>query len=538
MPLSQLTWSFAWKTTASVLLLFVSSYLFKLLVLWPLRSPLRRLPGPKAPGWFVGHLRTILDPNISHKALHNYMNDYGKTFKVQGLGYFDDRLITFDTRAITHILHRAVENYPKPWQSRAIIARLIGEGLFVSEGDQHKRQRKILNPAFSGQSLRDLIPTFVDKAEELRDRWASLIASGTEHIDCAPWLGRATFDIIGLAGFDYQFNAIQNEDNELHLAYRDMFNLAVNHNNQMVKTALEIYFPFIEWLFPDKRNRQIRRSQAVISRIGSKLVSEKREAILSEKGGLSADHVGNKDILSLLIKSNLAEAEGQRLSDEELLAQVSTFLLVGSESTSISLSWTLYLLAQNTDIQTKLRDEVLQNPSQASLLDLPFLDNVVKEALRLIPPVHGTLRAAVKDDFIPTSEPVTMKDGTQQFGVNIAKGQFVQVAYDGFNLMKEVWGEDAWDFVPSRWENLPDAVRSQPGLVTGLMSFSLGPHSCIGARFSIIQMKFLLATLISAFIFSDPPNTAKVYCIVTRPYTRGQFSKGSRLPLRVTPCFS
>jgi len=78
--------------------------------------------------------------------------------------------------------------------------------------------------------------------------------------------------------------------------------------------------------------------------------------------------------------------------------------------------------------------------------ELPFLDNVMKETLRLIPPVHSSLRVAMKDDFIPTRYPVKMRNGEERYGIPIEKGQFVHVAMEGFNLDKSVWGEDAWTF--------------------------------------------------------------------------------------------
>lgn len=136
--------------------------------------------------------------------------------------------------------------------------------------------------------------------------------------------------------------------------------------------------------------------------------------------------------------------------------QMNTFFFAGSDTTSLGIGYTLMLLAKYPEIQTRLRDEILASHPPAedevdsfdfSVIDnLPFLDNVCKESLRIIAPVHSSLRAALKDDVIPTENPVKMNDGSIVHGVPIRKGQFVHVPIEGFNLDKSIWGPDAWSF--------------------------------------------------------------------------------------------
>jgi cytochrome P450 len=168
---------------------------------------------------------------------------------------------------------------------------------------------------------------------------------------------------------------------------------------------------------------------------------------------------------------------------------INTMLFAGSDTTSLALAWTLHLLATHPEVQTVLRTELvsLQNsvadpsdPTIFSILDeLPQLDNVIRESLRLIPPVHSSLRVAMEDDMIPTSDPVRMRDGTiASDGVYIKKGTFVHVALEGINMLRDVWGDDAPEFRPARWENLPEAVKQNPGIYAGIMTFSHGPRVC------------------------------------------------------------
>jgi cytochrome P450 len=185
--------------------------------------------------------------------------------------------MSFDFRVISHVLTSS--NYQKPWQTRSFLGRLIGRGettlvslsveaserdipgIFSMEGDEHKFQRRILAPAFTLQAIKNITPVFFRKAEELHDRWKDIIdgaaspvveASSTatssasnsgDIIDVAHWISRASFDVIGLAGFDYDFHSLQDETEEVYDAYRRMFNIA--DQGLGLREILELYFPIL-----------------------------------------------------------------------------------------------------------------------------------------------------------------------------------------------------------------------------------------------------------------------------------------------------
>jgi cytochrome P450 len=156
----------------------------------------------------------------------------------------------------------------------------------------------------------------------------------------------------------------------------------------------------------------------------------------------------------------------QRISDEDILHTINTFMFAGSDTTSLALTWTLFLLAQHSTLQSRLREELLSIAPSAEpqltqdeieslhniLAGLPFLHNVARESLRLIPPLHSSLRVATQDDEVPTSYPVHIRkaDGNvvKEVGrtVTVPKGCFVHVPVEAFNLDKGMWGEDAWEF--------------------------------------------------------------------------------------------
>jgi hypothetical protein len=182
-----------------------------------------------------------------------------------------------------------------------------------------------------------MTPVFFQKAEELRDKWDSLVSSPASvndmkfpppHalpyssppsladvvIDVAHWFSRATFDVMGLTGFDYHFRALQCESEEVYLAYRNMFNLA--DKDPGFRGLVKLYFPIIEKILvsdtislaatqltpfssqPNEATRITKESQRVIREAGQQLIQSKKTAILAEKA--SAREITEKDILSLL----------------------------------------------------------------------------------------------------------------------------------------------------------------------------------------------------------------------------------------------
>ena len=202
----------------------------------------------------------------------------------------------------------------------------------------------------------------------------------------------------------------------------------------------------------------------MIADAGRRVVAAKREEVLAK-----AHQIGDatdRDILSLLskthpsfsylvsltrttVKSNMSEDPARRMSDGELMDQISTLLFAGSDTTSLAIAWCLHHLSLNPRIQERLREELrsLHSAEDMSLVDrLPYLNAVVQETLRLCPPAHSTIRVAMEDDAIPLSHPAKLRDGTIMREVHIRKGSYVHIPIEGLNMSKDIWGEDALIF--------------------------------------------------------------------------------------------
>jgi len=217
--------------------------------------------------------------------------------------------------------------------------------------------------------------------------------------------------------------------------------------------------------------------------------------------------------------------------------------VAGHETTSTATTWALFSLTQSPEVQNKLREELLQisteSPTMEDLMGLPYLDAVVRETLRLHSPVASLAKVAMKDDLIPLDIPFIDIKGNTQRAIRINKGDSVFIPVRAVNRSKSVWGEDAAEFRPERWESIPEAAHHVPGVWGNQLSFSAGPRACIGYRFSLVEMKALLFALVRAFEFElavpakdiAPSSTS----IVQRPHVLTELEKGSQLPVFIKP---
>ncbi|KAI0037047.1 cytochrome P450 [Vararia minispora EC-137] len=484
--------------------------------------PLSRMPGPKRVSWLYGSVpaKDATD-EVALFLEESWLREYGPTFKVfSNLGA--QLLYTVDTLALKHILSRG-DIYYKSEVLRYYLGRMLGKGLLIVDGEEHKQQRRVMNPAFGPMQVHRFTGLFVEKSNEMTDAWLKLCSQTTRQdgklrLDAFAWLNKTTLDIIGLAGFHYDFDSLNAPD---------------EHPNVLNEA-------------PTARHSGTAKAQETIRTIGMKLITEKKAAILASHA-TAGDAVKRKDfegydLLTLLIKSNMASdlPESARMTDDEILAQVPTFIVAGHETTSTAVAWALFAMSCFRDVQNKLRAELrtlsTDTPTEAELTSLTYLDHVVREILRLHPPVYGTSRVAERDDVIPLREPYTDIDGVVHHEIHVRKGDFINIPIMPVHRRAEIWGDDAHD--PERWENIPDAVKDIPTVWGNLMTFVAGQHSCIGYRFAIIEMKALLFSIVRSFEFElgvSPADIVSKTMVVTRPTIASHTSAGAQLPLVIWP---
>ncbi|KAJ7926750.1 cytochrome P450, partial [Mycena leptocephala] len=504
-------------------------------------SPLRHVMGPKSPSFVFGNFKQMAeDIQLTTK----WRNDFGANFRFRGLFSVcrqRSEFHTSDIKAINHIVTNS-SLYQKAPTNLTNAQRLIGDGILAVESDEHKRQ--VGNPAFGVAQIRLLTEVFVEKAVQLRDIWAHQVAqeNGAARIDVMSWLRRMTLDVIGQAGFNYQFNALDDKPNELNDAFTQLFHSP--HAGRYAGFRLsQAMVPFLRLLVCTKfilsRARLAARSK--MFSIGSQIVSESK---VNMKASTGEKTPAGRDLLSVLLKANLATniPETQRLSETEVIAQIPTFFFAGHETTSTATAWALFALSENIPAQNKLRQELLtipnDNPSMDELNSLPYLEAVIRETMRLHSPILYTQRMAMEDDVLPLSKPYVDREGKSHDSLLIPKGQMMHIPILAVNTDKEIWGEDATEFKPERWEKVPDSASAIPGVWANVLTFFAGPHNCIGYRFSLVEMKALLFTLIRTFEF-EPAVPGGIGALATgllqRPTVLTGTEKGKGLPLIVKP---
>ncbi|PPQ88686.1 hypothetical protein CVT25_010120 [Psilocybe cyanescens] len=488
-------------------------------------SPLRTLPGPPSSSFIFGNMKELREVETQ------WTEEYGSTITYKS--YFGmSRLYTTDVKAINHILMNDYV-YQKTEDVRYTLRKILGDGVLVVEEDKHKQQRRIM--------IRELTEIFVEKAIELRDIWRQEV-NKSGRIEALSWLSKTTLDVIGLAGFNYNFNALADGKSELNDAFSTLFQASTSVSILPVIKALVPALRFV----PGKRDAEAKSSMNTMKRIGYELLHESKMGLMAEDNNtkVGQNSLKRRDLLSLLLRANTSNdlPLNQRMSDEDVIAQVPTFLVAGHETTSTATVWALYALSLDVRIQSKLRDELLaigtDNPTMDELNALPYLDAVVRESLRVHSPVRDSSRVAMKDDVIPLAKPIRDIHGNLLDRVRVCKGETFVIPVAALNLDKSIWGGDAAEFKPERWEKLPETVGSVPGVWGNMMTFLGGPRACIGYRFSLVEMKALLFTLIRAFEFElgvAPEDLIKKSRIVRRPLLRSDPGAGNQMPLILKP---
>ncbi|CAA7269376.1 unnamed protein product [Cyclocybe aegerita] len=502
--------------TLSIALYLISRLLYTTLLYPRFFSPLRNLPGPPLGDPIYGRFAEIMRTEAG-VAQREWVKEHGPVVRAVGpLGI--ERLIFMSPEACQKILVSDWVDYPRPKFMRDTLGLVAGYGLLTVTGNEHKQMRKAMNPAFSINNLMAQSDMYYDAIE-------SLVELINAQIDAQPdphngaellmyeWLAKATLDIICATAFGYTTDSLHNPHNELAEAYEKLTSLQTGPN--LARFIAVVSIPgFARFLNSDFAHRhrkwfgylgpfaQITHLLTSMSRIravsASILASKTREAAAS----LPNDADAKRDIMSLLVRARAGVDEGKEgftLSDGAMMDQVLTFLGAGHETTASGLAWTLWLLANDPISQSKLREEVTPlfaststststeappRPGYRALKDLAWLDCVVQESLRVLPPVPMTFRQAAKTDYID--------------GVLVPEGTLFYVPIRVINTWKEVWGPDAEEFKPSRWLNLPP--KYNPAFST--LSFIAGPHACIGKTMAIIEMKAVLGALITHFEFS------------------------------------
>jgi len=331
---------------------------------------------------------------------------------------------------------------------------LLGDGLLTSEGGHHRRQRRLVQPAFHRDRLAGYGAVMVDRAALVRDQWQS-----GQSFDVLQEMMRLTLAIVAQTLFSTE---VDSEADEIGTALTEVFSLFEI-----------ILMPFSEILekLPLPAVRRFKRARKRLDETIYRLIAERR-----------ASGVDAGDLLSMLLMARIEEDEegSGGMSDEQVRDEALTLFLAGHETTADALTWAWYLLSQNPEAEAAFHaelDRVLAGrlPSFDDLPQLRYTEAVFAEALRLYPPAWGIGRRALED---------------YQVGDFAIPARSVVLLSPYVVHRDPRWFPEPLAFRPERWL-AEDSARPK----FAYFPFGGGARVCIGERFAWMEGTLLLAVI-------------------------------------------
>ncbi len=364
-----------------------------------------------------------------------------------------------DPSGIHHVMVTHSDNYVRPVIMPRILRSLLGQGLFLAEGNEWRRQRRLVSPAFTPRSIEMMLPHFKlaasDLVAELQGKQAALLS---EHYQSAALNAvlRALFTL-----------ADQKERNEIGDQVRQF---VTGPGRPQILDGFATSESSFAFALRGRRSFQKKWFAAVDT-----LVARRRS---------TPHHEDHRDLLDMLMSAHDSDP-GLPLGNAEVRDQAATMIFAGYETTARLLFWATYLLSLDLAEQRRVRDELAAFPPDramtlADLGNWPRLRLVLLEALRLYPPVPILVREAVADDVI--------------MGEPVKRGVQVYMAPWVLHRHRKHWPHPT-AFIPDRFHG-----QAAPWAAGGAyMPFGAGPRICIGAALAIAEAQIMLANVLHRY---------------------------------------
>jgi cytochrome P450 len=431
------------------------------------RSP---LPGGSLIRFRRDPLAFLRQLALAHGDVVSFRIGQGEAFLVNDPDLIRDVLVTHDRRF-------------SKGQGLRVAERLLGQGLLTSEGEFHRRQRRLAQPAFHRQRIAGYATTMSRHALDWQDRWRD-----GDGMDVAQEMGGLTLRIAAKTLFDCD---VAEEIRDISEALTESLRL-YSWATLPFAARLEPFLPFLTRRFDQARDRL----DAVVYR----MIAERRAS--GEDRG---------DLLSMLLLACDPDGDGGRMTDHQLRDEAMTLLLAGHETTANVLAWTWYLLAQSPEAEARLHaevDEVVSGrvPTVDDVPRLPYTRRVLAESMRCYPPAWIIARRALED--------CPLEAFTVPAGALVLMSQWV-THHD------PRYYPDPFRFDPERWD--PERAAERPKFA--YYPFGGGSRLCIGEQFAWMEGILVLATLAARWRFRLVPG----HPVVPQPVLTLRLKHGIRM---------
>jgi len=235
------------------------------------------------------------------------------------------------------------------------------------------------------------------------------------------------------------------------------------------------------------------------------MLAEKKARIRTEMAtDIKKDDFTGHDLMTNLLRLNMSSdvQADQRMTDEEVLAQIPLFLFAGNTTVAVTLTWAVAMLAQHPDVQERLRAEAQRidtdSPDWDTVNSLPYLEAFTHELCRLYPAAPTLFRVPQHPVTLPLAHSVTGRNGKPIETLQLNKGDTVHIAYGNMNWSTAIFGPDAMQFNPDRFLD-----QGQKATWDHTMTFGGGARNCIGSRFALAEIKVTLFVLLQGLSFEE-----------------------------------
>ncbi|CAF0720388.1 unnamed protein product [Adineta steineri] len=423
-----------------------------------------------------------------------------------GLGSYP-RLVVQDADLIADILGRAhAPYYQKPRDLSSRLKPLIGlRNLLISNGYEHARARRMLNPGFHFENLRSMVSNMTDETTKMIDK---LFESCGKTINLEKELSFLTLTIIASSAFGGNFETMVNAREIVSEAFIAALDAIVNRSLLLIDQI-----PFF--------SRLPFWGKDIIDKGCEKALNFVEQIINDRKQGRSKNLCQNADILDLLLKA--VDSHGEHFTDEEIRQEAMAFVLAGHQSTGDLMVWIMYVLMTNPSILNACQNEVdrvLPNgmiPTYEKLNELNICESIIHETLRLYPPIPFFVRQCIQDHTIKS----------KNYQLNIPADATILINSYLIHREEKYWPRPL-EFDYTRWMRDPETgLKPKLAHPYCYLPFASGPRSCIGQNFALIEAKVILAMFVQRCNFELEPKNQKIAMdvrIIMRPKF-GLFSK-------------
>ncbi|XP_026746048.1 cytochrome P450 4d2-like [Trichoplusia ni] len=407
--------------------------------------------------------------------IHKLSLKYGQAFRVH---FFLRPYVVLTHPKYVEELVSTMEHITKG-RSYSFLSDWLGQGVLTTTGQKWKSQRKFLTPAFHFNILQNFLPVFCKNQRVLTEKLKKM-ADG-RNVDLFPIVALTALDNVNESIMGVSIDA-QEQSHSVYVQAIDVLSRIVSMRIQIPFLGEDAIFN----LLPIKTKQD--KALKVVHDQTTRVINTRRQELknLNITSLNASDDVGIKNKHAFLDLLLLSDIDGHKIDDVSVREQVDTFMFAGHDTTTSGIAYTLYLLSKHRDVQEKIyeelktifNDDMHRDPTYQELQQMKYLEMVLKESLRICPPVPLIERRITKDCEVG--------------GIKFVKGTSVMIDIYQIQRQPDLF-DDPLEFRPERFEKPLKSAFSW-------LAFSAGPRNCIGQKFAWMELKITISEIVKNFV--------------------------------------